>query len=53
MDFTSYQIVLSQFIQTCRDRQIAQIAWELLLAKYSATGVRVRLPAGLDPRVTA
>ena len=48
----SYQIVLFQFIQTCRDRQIAQIAWELLLTKYHATGAPVRLLACSDCRVT-
>ena len=48
----SYQIVLSQFIQACRDRQIARIARELLLANQQTMGVPGRLLVRLDSRVT-
>ncbi|KTD60314.1 hypothetical protein Lsan_2092 [Legionella santicrucis] len=43
-----YQTVLSQFIHTCKDSRIAEIAMELLLTKYCGTGHPVRLTAGLD-----
>ena len=49
----SSQIVLSQFIQTCRDSHIAGIAAELLLTKCRESGMSVRLVAGLDCLVTA
>ena len=49
----SSQIVLSQFIQTCRDSHIAGIAAELLLTKYRELGLPVWLVAGLDCLVTA
>ena len=48
----SYQIVLSHFSQACRDRQIARLARELLLAKRHASGEHARLLVGLDSRVT-
>ena len=49
----SSQIVLSQFIQMCRDSHIAGIAAELLLTKCRESGMSVRLVAGLDCLVTA
>lgn len=48
----SYFTVLSQFIHTCYDNQIAAIAIELLLTKIRATGMPVQLMASVDCQVT-
>ena len=48
----NYQTVLSQFIQTCRDGRITEIAMQPLLTKYWEAAIAAREMARLDFLVT-